>query len=127
MKVDAPKRKIFFVTLFIVIVASLLVTMLIVLIFGVFNNKADNYYFKFKDNLIIESINQKIHIKDLLSYNIKDNFEIEVVSSNPDVVDVEGEFISLNKKGYANIEVKTKYLNYLYITTIVGAEPTSLT
>jgi len=111
MKVDDPKRKIFFVALFIVIVASLLVTMLIVLIFGVFNNKADNYYLKFKDNLIIESINQKIHIKDLLLYNIKDDFIVEVSSNNLEVIDIEGEFISLNKKGYANIEVKTKYLN----------------
>ena len=111
MKVEEPKNKLLFITLFIVIVASLFVTMLIVFIFGVFNKTADNYYLRLKDNVIIENINQKIHIKDLLSYNIKDNFEIEVVSSNPDVVDVKGEFISLNKKGYANVEVKTKYLN----------------
>ena len=111
MKFKESKNKILFVALFIIIVVALFVTMLVILIFGVFNNKADNAYLRFKDNIIVENINQKIHVKDLLSHNIEEDFVIDINSSNSEIVGVEGEFISLNKNGCTSVTVKTKYLN----------------
>ena len=117
-------NKILKISLFMIVVISIIVITLVLFLGGILTNNKNDNNISFKHNIIVENINQKINIKDLLTNKDFNSNSILIQSKNENVVCVENSFISLNAKGISEISIEIKHNNKTYkdITTIVVVE-----
>ena len=105
IKTNEDKRKILIILCLLIVIIASVIVVSIILIKDLLRNNTNYSKHNFKQDIIVENVNQKINIKDLLSNNDIDSSEIVINSKNSDIVSVENNFISLNKIGATEVSI----------------------
>lgn len=108
IKTNEDKRKIIIISCLLFVIITSIIVVSVILIKDILRNNTNYSKYNFKQDIIVENVNQKINIKDLLSNNDIDSSEIIINSKNSDIVSVENNFISLNKTGATKVSVTIK-------------------